>query len=157
MIFHEPRSSLGTASVGSVAFDGNMIEASVHWLDRRPEPAPPDQLTVFSCRVAAGIVFATNLADFQETHRVFANFLDWLRDVRKLRFDRLKKMSYVDPDPPPAVEVAAHEPEPILEPGIEKAKGKKRKQAPEEKGSEAEGGKVKAAGTKARRTRLWDK
>ena len=79
---------IGRASIGSLCFDGNSIEASVHWLEES-NSGVTRKYNMFSLRVETGHVFAVNLAGFQATYKKFANFLDWLFDVRDKRLQQI--------------------------------------------------------------------
>ncbi|KAI9833876.1 MAG: hypothetical protein M1826_006399 [Phylliscum demangeonii] len=87
---------IGTAFVGSICFDGNSIEASVHWLDQSITSVkrPYD---LFSLRVATGHPFAVNLAEYQATYQKFANFLDWLSHQRDGRLRRIMLQPEAEP------------------------------------------------------------
>ncbi|KAI9884032.1 MAG: hypothetical protein M1823_004196 [Watsoniomyces obsoletus] len=88
---------IGNAFVGSIAFDGSSIEASIHWLDKSitSSKRPYD---VFSLRVATGHPFAVNLTEFQDCYRKFANFLDWLLAVRVKRLAQIRALPDHEPD-----------------------------------------------------------
>lgn len=86
----------GNAFVGSIAFDGNCIEASVHWLGKSMAPARR-RFEVLSMRVATGNPFAADLEEYQQTWKKFANFLDWLAAVRTKRLDRIKALPSSEP------------------------------------------------------------
>lgn len=79
---------IGRASIGSLCFDGNTLEASVHWLDKS-NSSVTRKYDMFSLRVGTGHVFAVNLAEFQATYKKFANFLDWLFHVRDQRLQQI--------------------------------------------------------------------
>ncbi|KAL9043943.1 MAG: hypothetical protein Q9214_002888, partial [Letrouitia sp. 1 TL-2023] len=79
---------IGRASIGSLCFDGNTLEASVHWLDES-NSSVTRKYDMFSLRVGTGHVFAVNLAEFQATYKKFANFLDWLFHVRDKRLQQI--------------------------------------------------------------------
>lgn len=78
------------ASVGSICFDGNSIEAAVHWLE--PSQSPEREFDVLCHRVATGHAFAQNLADFTETRKRFRNLLDWLKLGREQRLEAVKRL-----------------------------------------------------------------
>ncbi|KAI4160068.1 MAG: hypothetical protein LQ342_006019 [Letrouitia transgressa] len=79
---------IGRASIGSLCFDGNTLEASVHWLDES-NSSVTRKYDMFSLRVGTGHVFAVDLAEFQATYKKFANFLDWLFHVRDKRLQQI--------------------------------------------------------------------
>ncbi len=88
---------IGNAFVGSIAFDGSSMEASVHWLDK-PATGRQRPYDVFSLRVATGHPFAVDLAEFQDCYRKFANFLDWLLAVRVARLKQIQKLPDYEPN-----------------------------------------------------------
>ena len=87
---------MGKAFVGSLCFDGNTLEASVHWLDNSIT-SDERKYDMFSVRVATGHPFAIDLAEFQATYKKFANFLDWLLEVRNERLQRIMSMPRLEP------------------------------------------------------------
>ena len=87
---------LGKAFVGSICFDGNSIEASVHWLDRSLS-SQERQYDVFSMRVATGHPFAATLAGYRSSHHEFANFLDWMSSTRDLRWTQITECPTKEP------------------------------------------------------------
>ena len=91
--------TLDNAHIGSICFDGQMMEASVHWLALRPEEDAyaVNQVDVLSCRVATGIVAGATVAEIQETHRKFANFLDWIYEEAEARHQTLKRLPKIAP------------------------------------------------------------
>lgn len=88
---------VGKAFVGSICFDGNIIEASVHWLDDSSIIDGRRRYDVFSLRVAGGLVFATNLREYHETYRKIANFMDWMLSARIARLERIMALPPVEP------------------------------------------------------------
>lgn len=98
---------IGNAFVGSICFDGNTIEASVHWLDKSISSGTREY-DVFSMRVAIGQPFAVTLSEYQATYQKFANFLDWMLDARTARLKRVLQQPEVEPQ-------AIAKPEPMVE------------------------------------------
>ncbi len=82
--------------MGSICSDGSSIEASIHWIDhsRTSNNRPYD---VFCYRVATGCPHAATLLEFQETYRKFANFLDWMKEVRLARLKEVQEKFSKDP------------------------------------------------------------
>ncbi|KAI9788758.1 MAG: hypothetical protein M1816_006615 [Peltula sp. TS41687] len=93
---HAPK--IQHAYVGSICYDGNAIEASVHWI----EPAPVRsgrQFNVHSHRIATGHPFAATYEEFQAVQKKFRNFVDWLKGIRTERLERIKAISEAGPGP----------------------------------------------------------
>ena len=129
-ILRNTASSLDTSSIGSLIYDGNTIEASVHWLALQDDPLSPNELELRSCRVLSGLLTPITLPEFQATFSKVMNFLDWMRDVREARFKQIKSLPRIRPvvmpplegeeyvpvgDPSPAVVAAAREAAEIAE------------------------------------------
>ena len=87
---------IGKAFVGSICFDGNAIEASVHWLDHSIT-SNERKYDVFSLRVATGHPFATTLSEYQATYKRFANLFDWLLDARSARLKQILAQTESEP------------------------------------------------------------
>ncbi len=98
---------IGKAFVGSICFDGSAMEASVHWLDHSIT-SNERKYDVFSLRVATGHPFATTLSEYQATYQRFANFFDWLLDVRSARLTQILTQPESEP-------TAITRPEPVYE------------------------------------------
>lgn len=87
---------IGRASVGSLCFDGNTLEASVHWLDES-STSTERKYDMFSLRIGTGYAFAVDLAEFRATYKKFANFLDWLFEIRDERLRHIMNLPDSDP------------------------------------------------------------
>lgn len=90
----------GVASVGSICFDGNVIEATLHWLEPTADEEEEHEFDVHSFQIANGIAFAATLEEFQHTMRVFRNFFDWLKELRTKRFAAIQALPRKDPKTP---------------------------------------------------------
>ncbi|ERF70018.1 hypothetical protein EPUS_03570 [Endocarpon pusillum Z07020] len=88
---------VGKAFVGSICFDGNVIEASVHWL-APSVTSSTRKYDTFSMRVATGHPFSLYLSEFRACYQKFANFLDWIRDVQQVRLQDILKLPPSEPE-----------------------------------------------------------
>lgn len=93
---NDASSVIGKSFVGSICFDGNAMEASVHWLGPSVTSGQR-KYDVFSMRVATGHPFAIDLPEFQDCYRKFANFLDWLQEVREERLKAILALPVIEP------------------------------------------------------------
>lgn len=89
----------GHACIGSLCFDGNAAEASVHWLE--PSSDPDREFDVYCCRVATGHAMAVNLAEFTQTRNRFRNFVDLMKEWREDRFQAVLQLPAQKADPVP--------------------------------------------------------
>lgn len=96
---------MGKAFVGSICFDGNSIEASVHWLGKS-QTSNTRKYDIFSLRVATGNPFAADLEEYQATYKKIANFMDWMVSVRNDRLKEIMKLLTNEPK-----EIALPEPD----------------------------------------------
>lgn len=90
------KSDIGEACVGSICFNGDILEASVHWLVKLTDDDRP--YNIHSLRVATGFAFAATLAEHQATYKKFANFLDWMLGVRQDRLELIGKLPKREPE-----------------------------------------------------------
>ncbi|KAI9818014.1 MAG: hypothetical protein M1826_001447 [Phylliscum demangeonii] len=102
-VLDDDSDALWHASVGSICFDGNTIEASVHWLEPATSAEEDREFDVYSYRLAAGPAFAVSLEQFQATQKIFRNLMAWLTRRREECLERIKRI-------PPPVPLFAKQP-----------------------------------------------